>query len=189
MVGVHFGKRATRICSFGITVLSRTPMAIGITRPGLVVVAGMALLALGGFGASPGVAQSAGAGASISIDRFVGAWELVDWRATTASGEVRFPYGENAQGQITYSGNGRMSAHLMRPPDDPADAPPQYLSYWGRFSLDDAAGTVTHHVVGSDQANWIGSEQVRGFSFEGDDRLVLSLGSNRLTWVRVRPGT
>jgi hypothetical protein len=188
MVGVHFEKRATRIRSFGITVLSRTPMAIGITRPGLAFVAGMTLLALG-VGANSGVAQSSGGGSSVSIEQFVGAWELVDWRTTTAAGEVRFPYGENAQGQITYSGNGRMSAHLMRPPDDPADAPSQHLSYWGRFSLDEAGGTVTHHVVGSDQANWIGSEQVRGFDFQGDDRLVLSLGTNRLTWVRVRPGT
>ena len=123
---------------------------------------------------------------ALTVDRFVGAWELVDWRATDAAGTVRFPYGEDAQGQVTYSANGRMSAHLMRPPADPADAPPQHLSYWGRFSVDVEAGTVTHHVIGSDQNNWIGSDQVRQFAFEGDDRLVLSLGSNRLTWERAR---
>ena len=123
---------------------------------------------------------------AVTVDRFVGAWELVDWRAADAAGTVRFPYGEDAQGQITYSANGRMSAHLMRPPADPADAPPQHLSYWGRFSLDADAGTVTHHVIGSDQSNWLGSDQVRQFAFEGDDRLVLSLGSNRLTWERAR---
>jgi len=123
---------------------------------------------------------------AVSVDRFLGAWELVDWRATDGSGTVRFPYGENAQGQITYSPEGRMSAHLMRPPEDPADAPPRHLSYWGTFSLQAAEGTVTHHVIGSSQANWIGSEQVRQFTFEGDDRLILALGSNRLTWERVR---
>jgi len=142
-----------------------------------------------GIAASPGAAQSIRPDMSVTIDQFVGAWELVDWRATTASGEVRFPYGEEAQGQITYTADGRMSAHLMRAPEDPSDAPPQYLSYWGRYSLDAGAGTVTHHVIGSDQANWIGSDQVRAFDFEGDDRLVLSLGSNRLSWVRVRPAT
>ncbi|MGD8602391.1 MAG: lipocalin-like domain-containing protein [Gemmatimonadota bacterium] len=123
---------------------------------------------------------------AVAVARFLGAWELVDWRATDGTGTVRFPYGESAQGQITYSADGRMSAHLMRPPENPADAPPQHLSYWGTFSLQTAEGTVTHHVIGSSQANWIGSDQVRRFTFEGDDRLILALGTNRLTWERVR---
>ena len=133
-----------------------------------------------------GAADARRVEAQVSVDRFIGAWELVDWRTTDAAGNVRFPYGEDAQGQVMYSTNGRMSAYLMRPPEDPADAPPQYLSYWGRFSLDLEAGTVTHHVIGSDQDNWIGSNQVRQFSFEGENRLVLALGSNRLTWERAR---
>jgi hypothetical protein len=132
-----------------------------------------------------GVAQSAG-GVDGSVERFLGAWELVDWRATDGDGNVRFPYGEDAQGQITYTADGRMSAHLMRPPADPSNAPPQHLSYWGTFSLQASEGTVTHHVIGTSQANWIGSDQVRQFTFEGDDRLVLALGTNRLTWARVR---
>jgi hypothetical protein len=123
---------------------------------------------------------------SVSIDRFTGTWDLVDWRTTSTAGEVRFPYGEAAQGQLIYTADGRMSAHLMNPPADPSAAPSQHLAYWGAVTLDVQAGTITHHVIGSNQANWIGSEQVREFSFQGDDRLVLSLGSNRLTWVRVR---
>jgi hypothetical protein len=146
-------------------------------------VAALLLLLAVGTGAGEAAAQS---GAAITVDRFIGGWELVDWRATDQAGSVRFPYGEDAQGQITYTSNGRMSAHLMRPPDDPADAPPQHLSYWGRFSVQVEAGTVTHHVVGSDQSNWIGSDQVRQFEFVGHDRLILSLGTNRLTWERAR---
>lgn len=139
------------------------------------------------FGPSEAAAQRSGGAATVSVDRFVGAWELVDWRTTSSTGTVNFPYGENAKGQISYTSDGRMSAHLMRPPEDASDAPTQYLGYWGAFSLDTTARTVTHHVVGSDQANWIGSDQVRGFSFEADGSLILSAGSNRLTWVRVRP--
>jgi hypothetical protein len=142
----------------------------------------IAVLALA-FGAEVGVAQARDG--SPSVDRFLGSWELIDWRATTPDGTVRFPYGPDAQGQLTYTADGRMSAHLMHPPDDPADAPIQHLAYWGTFSLDVPAGTVTHHVIGSSAANWIGSDQVREFSFESDGSLVLSLGSNRLTWVRV----
>jgi len=156
-------------------------MGAGIVRVGRFLPL-VALLVVAGADARRVMGQSD----AVSMERFLGAWELVDWRATDAAGNVRFPYGENAQGQITYSPDGHMSAHLMRPPEDPSDAPPQYLSYWGRFSLDLEAGTVTHHVIGSDQRNWIGSDQVRRFSFEGDDRLVLSLGTNRLTWERAR---
>lgn len=143
------------------------------------VLTGVAILVAGQILASPATAQ-------VSVDQFLGAWELVDWRSTNGAGEVFFPYGEDARGQITYSADGRMSAHLMRPPEDPADAPPQHLSYWGRFSLQADAGTVTHHVIGTSQANWIGSDQVRQFTFEGENRLILALGSNRLTWERVR---
>ena len=35
--------------------------------------------------------------------------------------------------------------------------------------------------------DWIGSDQVRNFEFEGPDRLVLSVGENRLIWARTRP--
>jgi len=146
-------------------------------------IAVLAVLVTAGLDVSKAAAQSSAPGV---MDPFLGAWDLVDWRTTDDAGNVRFPYGEDAQGQVTYSADGRMSAHLMRPPEDPADAPSQYLAYWGRFSVDPSARTVTHHVIGSDQRNWIGSDQVRGFEFVGSDRLILSLGSNRLTWVRAR---
>jgi hypothetical protein len=146
----------------------------------------LAALIATGLDACQTSGQSGGTSSAATTERFIGAWDLIEWRVTDGSGNVRYPYGEDARGQVTYSVDGRMSAHLMRPPSDPADAPPQYLSYWGTFSVDARARTVTHHVMGSDQANWIGSDQVRGFAFDGGDRLILSLGSNRLTWVRVR---
>ena len=154
----------------------------GWSRLGVAALAALAALAVG---THEGAAQRTADRASVVIERFIGTWDLVDWRATTPDGAVRFPYGEEPGGQLVYTSAGRMSAHLMRPPEDPSDAPPQHAAYWGTFSLDVAAETVTHHVIGSSQANWIGSNQVRGFRFESDDRLVLSLGSNRLTWVRV----
>lgn len=132
---------------------------------------------------APSAAQPT-AGAGASVDGFLGSWELVEWVATNQRGETTHPFGEDAQGQITYTADGRMSAHLMRPPEDPADAPPQHLAYWGTFSLQAGAGTVTHHVIGADRPNWIGSDQVRQFRFEGADVLILSLGQQHLTWRR-----
>ncbi len=134
----------------------------------------------------PGTAHAQGESRGASIDRFLGSWELVRWVSVNDAGQTTYPFGENAQGQITYTADGRMSAHLMRPPADPADAPPQHLAYWGTFTVQTSAGTVTHHVIGADRPNWLGSDQVRRFRFEGDDLLVLSLGQQSLTWRKAR---
>ena len=173
-----------------ILLLRSTLMRIRTYRAGRVVpvswrrlLAHLPLVLLASLAGTPAASQSS---AGPVADRFIGAWELVDWRTVDDAGVVRFPYGEEAQGQISYALNGRMSAHLMRPPEDPSDAPPQHLAYWGRFSVDESAGTVTHHVIGADRPNWIGSDQVRGYEFLGNGLMVLSLGSNRLTWERVR---
>ena len=133
------------------------------------------------------ISYTAPADATAQVDRFVGAWSLVDWRNTNADGETVFPYGENPAGQLIYTSTGRMAAHLMRPPEDPSEAPRQFIAYWGTYSVDVGAQAVTHHVQGADRPRWIGTDQVRPFTFEGEDRLVLSPGGqSRLTWVRVR---
>ncbi|MFP3948074.1 MAG: lipocalin-like domain-containing protein, partial [Longimicrobiales bacterium] len=86
---------------------------------------------------------------------FLGAWELKDWRVAEPSGEVTYPYGEDARGQIVYTDEGRMSAHLMRPPDESEASDGdeeegfQSFHYWGTFTVDLDAETVTHHVLGS----------------------------------------
>ena len=133
---------------------------------------------------SGAVAQSSSGGPS--AERFLGSWVLVDWRSTNDSGEVTFSFGEEASGQIVYTRDGRMSAQLMNPLADPPGEPNQFLSYWGGYEVDLGAGTVTHKVIGANLANLIGSDQVRNFEFEGPDRLVLSLGENRLIWERTR---
>lgn len=133
---------------------------------------------------------------------FLGAWELVDWRIVQPSGEVIFPYGEDARGQIVYTDGGRMSAHLMELSEgsEGSDAAEgsgfQSFHYWGDFTVDPDAETVTHHVIGSSSESWVGSDQVRGFEFLGGDRVILTAprtlsdGSTgppqRLTWVRVQ---
>lgn len=47
------------------------------------------------------------------------------------------------------------------------------IAYFGRYEVNEAAETVTHHVTGCTFPNWIGSEQTRHFAFT-DQRLTLS---------------
>src|SRR4051794_39388123 len=96
------------------------------------------------------------------VQQFVGAWSLVSWKSISPDGAISHPYGEQAVGQIAYQPEGRMSACLMRRQRMPfasanrfeataaerEAAYRDYLSYFGSFSVQEAEGTVTHHVEG-----------------------------------------
>ena len=132
------------------------------------------------------VGASVPADASAQVERFLGAWTLVEW-TNVRNGETVRPYGDSPAGQIVYTSTGRMTAALMRPPESPGEDPRQFTAYWGSYTVDIAAGTVTHHVEGSVSGRMIGTDQVRSFRFEGENRLVLSPGGqSELTWERVR---
>ena len=129
----------------------------------------------------------------------VGSWHLESW--TLADGRPRCSEEEGGvSGIIAYTSDGHMSAQLGSAEVDTSDLSglsPQavagrlsrrHFSYYGRYTLDRSANTVTHHVEGSSSIPFVGSDQVRAFVFEGPDRLVLSpAGSNqRLVWLRNR---
>ncbi|HEV2577613.1 MAG TPA: lipocalin-like domain-containing protein [Acidobacteriaceae bacterium] len=48
-----------------------------------------------------------------------------------------------------------------------------YFSYYGTYTVDDAAGTVTHHVEDSSYPDLRARHHVRWVEFQGDDRMVL----------------
>lgn len=126
------------------------------------------------------------ADASAQAERFLGAWTLVEW-TDVRDGVTLYPYGERPSGQIIYTSTGRMTAALMSAPEGSGQSAQRFTSYWGSYTLDDAAGTVTHHVEGAVSGRMIGTDQVRIFRFEGENRLVLSPGGqSELTWERVR---
>ena len=143
----------------------------------------------------------------ITASSFAGTWRLADAYAETDAGRQPFPLGEGTQGLIIYDERGFMSAQLMSadrtrlsarnlddvPLDEFKTAYLGYTSYFGRFSLNAAENTVTHHVEGSLAAGWVGGDQLRYFEFV-DDNLVLKTppirvadGSkvvNTLIWAR-----
>jgi hypothetical protein len=95
--------------------------------------------------------------------RLLGAWKLISYELRLASGTVLKPFGEAPIGRILYQANGQMSAQLMTPAATPFDSSDplkattneamtawrNYIGYWGRYSVDTTAGTVTHHIEGS----------------------------------------
>lgn len=151
--------------------------------------------------ASPNTAQSQG------IPNLLGTWRLVSFEARDSKGKLQYPLGEHVAGLLVYDAGGNMSAHVMRndrplfADNDPArgtDAEVRaafegYDSYFGTYTIDQVAQTVTHHVRGASYPNWIGSDQLRRFKFDGS-RLLLStpplvFGGQSLeyvlTWERI----
>lgn len=151
------------------------------------------LLVLATSTCSPGTGSDEPAEQDPSL---IGSWRLTSW---TVGGAPRCgPNEGRSSGQIMYSADGHMSAQLgcgELSMDDLADFDPgqvvahmqrRHFSYYGTYTLDREAGTVTHHVLGSSSASWVGTDRVRSFVFEDPDRVRLSTieSDNELVWVR-----
>jgi hypothetical protein len=132
--------------------------------------------------------------------RFIGAWRLLSFQSFDASGAAR--PGAYDVGIIIYDASGRMTAQLMHS-SNKADQPitgdaeraaayRRYLGYWGPFTVDESKGVVTHQAEGSSNPSWVGSNQVRHYSFAADgQRLTLSVKNGErvtstLVWERMR---
>jgi hypothetical protein len=122
-----------------------------------------------------------------SLPNLVGTWRLVSYEARTSAGETRYPLGRHVVGQLFYDVRGNMSGHVMRI-DRPTFASNDsgsgtdaevraafegHTSYFGTYTIDPSARTVTHHVRGASYPNWMGHDQIRYYRSDGSD-LVLS---------------
>jgi len=81
--------------------------------------------------------------------------------------ELRHPFGEHPTGLILYTTDGHMSAQLTPGPDG------EFISYGGRFDVDEPAATVCHRVMVSTMPELLTQPQVRRAKIVGD-RLTLS---------------
>ena len=121
--------------------------------------------------------------------RFTGHWRLVSFENFSEDGTVSV---RDMTGRIMYDGRGNMSAQLM--PQGDAEAGDDrrtrgYVAYFGRYTLDEEAGSVTHSVEGSNILPWVGRGLVRYYGFS-DGNLTLSLKNDdrvtgTLTWERI----
>lgn len=169
------------------------------------------VLTIGGFvagllscGGSPGPGDTTGAAAmdplSAAQSRFVGTWSLASIERRDVEDEPLAPMLEDRLGYLIYDASGYMGLTIMRPerapyPDDGPTAEEalaqlgSYASYFGRFTVDEAEGIVTHHVEGSLDPRGEGSDYERVYTLT-EERLTLQPppgadGSKTLvTWLR-----
>lgn len=146
-------------------------------------------------------------------DQFIGAWRLVSIETMRANGEVIYPfYGKHPDGMLMYDASGWMSVQIVSDPKpttptaatresflaapaaDKVKAIDGYYAYYGTWTVDPAAATVTHHIRESLYPAERGEDGVRKFTLEGN-RLTLTARSHemgedhvrRLVWERVPP--
>ena len=132
--------------------------------------------------------------------RFHGAWELASVVRYAGDGE-ELSRNETSTGFIMYDPAGYMGVVIQgadRQPYAGDEATPEeilaayrsYTSYFGGFTVDPEAGTVTHHLRASMNPSGAGSDYVRHFEF-GEDSLTLQPpagadgGVVRLTWKKL----
>ena len=168
----------------------------------LLVVGGLAisLLACGSADRSATAGSSPLEALSPAQRQFVGTWSLTAMERRGADGEPVAPPVEDRLGYLIYDASGYMGVTIMRPGRAPyGEGGPtadealaqfgSYTSYFGRFTADEAEGTVTHHVEGSLNPNGIGSDYARSYTFT-EDHLTLQPppgadgSTTLLTWMR-----
>ena len=119
-------------------------------------------------------------------ENFIGTWNLVAVNFYKQDGTIVKLYGDSPRGLFVYGADGVMSVQIMkehRPPiprgqqvehalEDYHDILIGYIAYFGTYTVDETARTVTHHVRGSLIPNWVDTDLVREYEFSGN-RLYL----------------
>ncbi len=112
-------------------------------------------------------------------NQFVGTWRLLSWENRDESGNVSYPFGQDAVGYLIYTDDGYMSGTLMkanRPSfaggdvlggstQEQAMATQTYIHYCGKYEIQ--SNKVIHHIETSLFPNWVGINQERFFEFQG----------------------
>ena len=129
-----------------------------------------------------------------TADRFIGMWRLVSW--VDSQGQQIPNRGPSPTGFIVYDASGNMSVQIMpdrsRPqyvgaptPDEAKAILTGYVAYFGRWTIDEGAQTVTHYRTGSINPDF-DAPFVRRYEFGPGGRVTLIPGGgSRLTWERV----
>lgn len=136
------------------------------------------------LGVSGAVAQGSQTAKGPLAKKIVGAWRLV---AVEGLPPGLPGFYDHPTGVIVYDSSGTISVQIANrggrerfagglaagTQAEKAAAFDSYFSYYGRYTVDEAGGTVSHDVQGSSYPDLQGRQHVRWVEFQGDDRMVL----------------
>ena len=128
-----------------------------------------------------------------AAQRLVGSWRYL---GSTLDGKT-VERGGSPKGIIIYDVHGHMACHVApdrevtragkEPTGDEAKAAlADHIAYFGTYSVDERARTVTHHRQGSVQPGDNG-DVVRGYEFAGERLILRPVGTTReVIWERIK---
>jgi hypothetical protein len=148
---------------------------------------------------------------------FLGFWRLHSF-VRKSEANTDYPFGRTPSGLIIYGSSGLMSVQLGRNPlpgfstentdsfdpnlepvyggegkdcswDEVNSVFDSYLAYFGRYTIDSEAGTVTHHVEASNRPAFLKRNLIRKYCFSGNILVLSPPVTNEmsadLVWERV----
>jgi Lipocalin-like domain len=131
---------------------------------------------------------------SETAKRLVGVWRYI---GTWIDGKPKPNRGAHPKGFIFYTESGAMAAQIapdrVNPmagaaptPEEAKAAIADYVSYFGTYSIDENAGTVTHHRQASVQPGPL-TDYVRNYEFRGDRLILRPVGTTQeVVWERIK---
>lgn len=125
-------------------------------------------------------------GALAEQEALVGAWRLVSVAFAENGGEALRGDGRGTDGMIIYLASGAMSAHIVLPARQES-ASQSHHAYFGTYSVDLAARTITHHRLANNNPG-LPIEVMRGYRFVDASHIVLTPHGGRgdaLTFEKV----
>ena len=117
--------------------------------------------------------------------RFIGTWRLI---SDTSTGLMYYDGLGNMAAQVMPSRSRAKYAGTQPTPDEAKEAITGYLAYFGTYSVNEGAHTITHHRKANINPGQVGDDVVRGYEFAPGDRVILTpAGSaNQVTWERMK---
>ncbi len=117
--------------------------------------------------------------------KLIGGWSLIEWSTIVNGSDKIYPMGKNVNGMIIYTSEGFMSANILSM--ERLDSIPQgvtlasmfegngaYLSYAGKYSVNDEESYAVHYVKISSCPEWLNTEQKRNFKVAGNELIINS---------------
>jgi hypothetical protein len=91
----------------------------------------------------------------------VGTWLLDAVYDKTQDGEKHYPWGDGVKGQATFTSDGHFSWQMMSANRPKADTSPRepvgpVVAYWGTYTVDESAKTLTDHLESCTFPQWDG---------------------------------
>jgi hypothetical protein len=142
-----------------------------------------------------------------TTQELVGTWILVSIQLEKEDGKRTDMYGPSPQGQQIFDTNGRFSLIITRSdvpkfasnnreagtPEENKAAVQGSIAFFGTYTVDESAKTLTQHVESCSFPNFIGTDRNLSFSISGDElnsttisKASTGTGSAYLVWKRAQ---